>query len=53
VELTKNGWATLGANRRLQPGMPVTVLVKTGERTFLQYLIKPIWERLHSAVKEP
>lgn len=53
VELTENGWATLGPNRRLQPGMPATVLIKTGERTFLQYLIKPIWERLHSAVKEP
>ncbi len=53
VELTENGWQTLGPNRHLQPGMPVTVLIKTGERTFLQYLIKPIWERLHSAVKEP
>ncbi len=53
VELTEKGWQTLGPDRRLQPGMPVTVLIKTGERTFLQYLIKPVWERLQSAVKEP
>ncbi|MCX7946730.1 MAG: HlyD family type I secretion periplasmic adaptor subunit [Hydrogenophilus sp.] len=53
VELTEKGMALLGPNRKLQPGMPATVLIKTGERTFLEYLIKPIWERLHTAVKEP
>ena len=34
------------------PGMPADVLIKTGERTFLQYLIKPFSDRLAHAVKE-
>ncbi len=53
VELTEKGLETLGPSRRLQPGMPVTVLIQTGERTFLQYLLKPIVERLQTAIKEP
>ena len=34
------------------PGMPADVLIKTGERTFLQYLMKPFSDRLAHAVKE-
>lgn len=41
VELTE---ASLNKMRHLQlvPGMPVEVLIKTGERTLFQYLTKPI-----------
>ncbi len=53
IELTERGKETLGPRRTLQAGMPVTVLIKTGERTFLEYLLKPITERLHTAIKEP
>lgn len=53
IELTDRGLATLGPRRSLQAGMQVTVLIKTGERTFFEYLLKPITERLHTAVKEP
>jgi multidrug efflux pump subunit AcrA (membrane-fusion protein) len=37
---------------KIIPGMPADVLIKTGERTFLQYLMKPFSDRLAHAVKE-
>lgn len=36
----------------LQPGMPVEVIIKTGERTVLQYLTKPIASAMSKAWKE-
>ena len=36
----------------VRPGMPVEVFVKTGERTMLNYLIKPLFDRSHSALRE-
>jgi protease secretion system membrane fusion protein len=36
----------------LRPGMPVDVFIKTGERTFLSYVIKPITDRIRSAMSE-
>ncbi|WP_256572405.1 HlyD family type I secretion periplasmic adaptor subunit [Pseudomonas sp. NFACC05-1] len=41
VALTDKGRQTLG-NLTLVPGMPVEVLVNTGARTLLQYLIQPV-----------
>jgi epimerase transport system membrane fusion protein len=40
VKLTDEGKARLG-DRKLQPGMPAEVLIKAGDRTMLQYLLKP------------
>lgn len=37
---------------RVQPGMPVEVIVLTGERTFLNYLLKPLSDRMALALKE-
>ena len=37
---------------RLVPGMPVQVMVKTGERTPLSYLIDPIQRSMHRALRE-
>jgi len=37
---------------RIQPGMPVEVIVLTGERTFLNYLLKPLSDRFATALKE-
>lgn len=34
------------------PGMPVDVVIKTGERTFISYLIKPIKDRVAISFKE-
>lgn len=51
VRLTDRGRETLG-NRLLQPGMPVSVVIKTGERTFLQYMVDPLLRRFHLALTE-
>jgi epimerase transport system membrane fusion protein len=40
VKVTEDGMKKLG-NRKLQPGMPAEVLINAGERTMLQYLLKP------------
>ncbi len=40
VELTKSGRKQLG-NLVLVPGMPAEVLINTGERTLLEYLVQP------------
>ena len=37
---------------RVQPGMPVEVFIRTGERPLLSYLFKPLWDRLHLALTE-
>lgn len=50
VQLAKQGLATLHARKVvIQPGMPAEVLVKTGERTLLSYLIAPIRDRMEWA----
>jgi protease secretion system membrane fusion protein len=36
----------------LRPGMPVEVFVKTGERTMMNYLLKPIFDRSNTALTE-
>lgn len=36
----------------IQPGMPVEMFVKTGERTMMNYLLKPVMDRAHSALSE-
>lgn len=40
VKVSEEGMKKLG-NRKLQPGMPADVLINAGERTMLQYLLKP------------
>lgn len=37
---------------QIRPGMPADVIIKTGERTFLQYLIKPLMDRMATSLKE-
>jgi protease secretion system membrane fusion protein len=34
------------------PGMPVELFVKTGERTMMNYLLKPIFDRAQSSMSE-
>lgn len=38
--------------RKLQPGMPADVLITTGERTILQYLVSPIADLLFKSMRE-
>lgn len=40
VKVTDEGMKKL-ANRKLQPGMPAEVLINAGDRTMLEYLLKP------------
>lgn len=40
VKVCEDGMKKLG-NRKLQPGMPADVLINAGDRTMLQYLLKP------------
>ena len=51
IELTAEGMKTLGA-RPLQPGMQAEVLIKTGERSLLKYLMHPLIKRLAASMKE-
>lgn len=51
VQLTPEGVKALG-KRQMQPGMPVEVVFKTGERSLLTYLLHPLTKRLSAAMKE-
>ena len=53
IIVTEEGKAQLKAiGAQLQPGIPATILIKTGERTLLDYLMRPLFGRLHTALKE-
>ncbi len=51
VNLTADGVKKLG-DRHLQPGMSAEVLIKTGERSLLTYLMHPLTKRIAAAMKE-
>ncbi|KQW97258.1 hemolysin D [Massilia sp. Root418] len=36
----------------IQPGMPVEMFVKTGERTLMSYLLKPVFDRAKNSLSE-
>lgn len=50
VETTPKGMEMLG-KLNIQPGMPVDVVIKTGTRSFLSYIMKPISDRVIWAFK--
>ncbi len=51
VSITPEGIKTLG-KRQLQPGMPVEIVIKTGERSLLTYLLHPLLKRVSASMKE-
>lgn len=51
VKVTPEGMQVLG-KRRMQPGMPAEVIIKTGERSMLTYLLNPLIKRLAASMKE-
>ena len=51
VSITAKGMTVLG-NRQMQPGMPAEVIVKTGERSLLTYLLHPLTRRIAASMKE-
>ncbi len=51
VKVTPEGMKALG-QRQLQPGMPAEVIIRTGERSLLTYLLHPLTKRLAASMKE-
>jgi len=51
VQLTPEGMKALG-NQAVQPGMTADVLIRTGERSLLDYLLGPLLNRVSTAMTE-
>jgi protease secretion system membrane fusion protein len=51
VSVTPEGMKILG-NRQMQAGMPAEVIIITGERSMLIYLLRPLLKRLAVSMKE-
>jgi protease secretion system membrane fusion protein len=51
IQLTPAGMKGLGKHQ-IQPGMPAEVIIRTGERTVLTYLLHPLTRRVASSMKE-
>jgi membrane fusion protein, protease secretion system len=52
IKILEEQYAKLG-QIKIQPGMPVEVVAKTGERTFMSYLLKPLTDRMARSFKDP
>lgn len=51
ISVTAAGLKTLGS-RQMQAGMPAEVIIKTGERSVLTYLLHPLLKRISASMKE-
>ena len=51
VQITPEGMKGLGRHQ-IQPGMPAEVIIRTGERTVLTYLLHPLTRRVAASMKE-
>lgn len=51
AQVSEAGMAQL-AGLQIRPGMPVEAFVRTGERSMLNYLFKPLLDRTHMAMVE-
>ncbi len=51
VSLNTDAYKKIG-NQELKAGMPVEVIIKTGSRTFMSYLLKPFFDRAALSLKE-
>jgi HlyD family type I secretion membrane fusion protein len=51
VSLNPDAMAKIG-HQDLKAGMPVDVIIKTGSRTFMSYLLKPFFDRAALSLKE-
>ncbi len=53
IEITPKGEAEIVKHKiKVQPGMQADVTIVTGERTVLQYLLRPLMSRLTAGMKE-
>lgn len=51
AKVTPEGMKKL-TDQQIRAGMPVEIFIKTGERSLMSYLFKPILDRVHSALSE-
>lgn len=51
TQVTPEGMKLL-AHHHIRAGMPVEIFIKTGERSLMNYLFKPILDRLHASMSE-
>jgi protease secretion system membrane fusion protein len=51
VKVTPEGVAMLG-NRQMQSGMPADVIIRTGERSLMKYIVGPLTKRMAASMKE-
>jgi HlyD family secretion protein/epimerase transport system membrane fusion protein len=52
VKVDPGELAKAGKGIHLTPGMPATVAIVTGKRTIMQYLLGPMTEAMHTALRE-
>jgi len=52
IEVDKHFLQSLKKPIELYPGMPAEVMIRTGSRSFLSYLFRPIADSMHSAFRE-
>ena len=53
VKVTPAGTRMIAQHRMdVRPGMPVEIFVKTGERTMMNYLLKPVIDRAKTSLSE-
>jgi protease secretion system membrane fusion protein len=53
ARVTKEGQQIIAAKKLdIRSGMPVELFVKTGERTMMSYLLKPVFDRAKSSMSE-
>jgi protease secretion system membrane fusion protein len=51
AKVTAEGMKQL-SDQQIRAGMPVDIFIKTGERSLMSYLFKPILDRVHSSMSE-
>ena len=51
IQVTSEGIKTLGKHQ-MQAGMPAEMVIKTGERSLLKYLLHPMMKRIATSLKE-
>jgi protease secretion system membrane fusion protein len=51
IAVTPEGMKMLGQHK-IQAGMPVMAVIKTGERTMLTYILHPLMQRMAASLKE-
>lgn len=51
TKVTPEGMELL-THHQIRAGMPVEIFIKTGERSLMNYLFKPILDRLHASMSE-